>query len=55
MSSATVLAGTDGCTMSTNGKSISPDTGAISRSKLKGRLSNSVTLTAADAPMKRIV
>jgi hypothetical protein len=49
MSSATVLAGTDGFATSTSGKSISPETGAMSRSRLKERLSNSVTLTAAEA------
>jgi hypothetical protein len=49
MNSPTVFAGIDGLATITTGKSISPDTGAMSRKRLNGRLSNSVTLTAAEA------
>src|SRR5262249_57292152 len=49
MSSAIVLAGTAGFDTITSGKSISPETGAMSCSRLNGSWSNSVTLTAADA------
>jgi hypothetical protein len=49
MNSATVFAGSDGFATITNGKSIRPETGAMSRTRLNGRLSNSDTLTAADA------
>jgi len=51
MNSGTVLAGTAGPTTITSGKSIRPDTGAMSRMRLNGRLSNNVTFTAADAAM----
>ena len=49
MSSAMFFAGNDGVATITSEKSISPDTGAMSRTRLNGR-SNSETLTAAEAP-----
>jgi hypothetical protein len=55
MNSATVFAGSDGLATMTSGKSISPETGAMSRSRLNCRLSNSDTFTAADAGMNSSV
>jgi len=55
MNSATVLAGVEGLTTSTSGKSMRPEAGAMSRSRLNGSESNSVTLTVADAAMNSSV
>src|SRR6202166_4029931 len=38
MNSGTVLAGTEGCTTITMGTSVTPQTGAMSRTRLKSRL-----------------
>ena len=46
MNSATVLAGTDGCTTSTLVRSIVPAMGALSRRKSKGSFSYNVALMA---------
>jgi hypothetical protein len=55
ISSATVFAGTDGCATSTRGKSISPATGAMSRTRLNGSASENATFTADEAAMNRSV
>src|SRR5258707_668973 len=53
MNSATVLAGTDGFTSTTNGRSTRPATGSTSRRKLNGSVGEQTATADADARLKR--